>query len=302
MLRIWYHMVYNLCRRYILKRLQLSRFIFNKNKDILVKTDSEDNVASRFARVYEIVAADIRNFVENAISPTNSNLSARYYYSVDEQGSSDFITDIAGNVRNEYWYDAFGNVLNNKQEVYNRITYTGQQFDNITQQYYLRARFYNPVIGRFTQDDVYRGDGLNLYAYCGNNPIRYFDCSGYSRCPKSKQIQHNTNVTNSSTKGVSWIAPNSLPFEEEQSLLNTLKYIDSNTKPSGNLAKRWGINFGNYQGYLPNGKYKEYRVSPPVGTRNDGPRRIVKNVNTGELYYTWTHYGDAGNPAFVRIR
>ncbi|WP_394903740.1 RHS repeat-associated core domain-containing protein, partial [Clostridium butyricum] len=36
-------------------------------------------------------------------------------------------------------------------------------------------------IGRFTQEDVYRGDGLNLYAYCGNNPIGYFDPSGYVR-------------------------------------------------------------------------------------------------------------------------
>ena len=78
-------------------------------------------------------------------------------------------------------YDAFGNVLESKEEVHNRITYTGQQLDGITQQYYLRARFFNPVIGRFTQEDVYRGDGLNLYAYCGNNPVGYFDPSGYNK-------------------------------------------------------------------------------------------------------------------------
>ena len=47
-------------------------------------------------------------------------------------------------------------------------------------QYYLRARYYNPVIGRFTQEDSYRGDGLNLYAYCANNPVIYYDPSGYS--------------------------------------------------------------------------------------------------------------------------
>nr|WP_242862319.1 RHS repeat-associated core domain-containing protein [Clostridium botulinum] len=94
----------------------------------------------------------------------NYSLS-RYYYSVDEQGSTAFIIDENQKVRNEYYYDAFGNVLDSREEVHNRITYTGQQFDGITQQYYLRARFYNPVIGRFTQEDVYRGDGLNLYAY-----------------------------------------------------------------------------------------------------------------------------------------
>lgn len=46
----------------------------------------------------------------------------------------------------------------------------------------------------------------------------------------------------------------------------------------------------------------EYRVAPPAGSKNAGTRRIVKNVDTGEMFYTWTHYGDAGNPAFLRIR
>ena len=58
--------------------------------------------------------------------------------------------------------------------------YTGQQYDQKTGQYYLRARYYNPVIGRFVQKDTYRGDGLNLYAYCGNNPVMYYDPSGYN--------------------------------------------------------------------------------------------------------------------------
>ena len=54
------------------------------------------------------------------------------------------------------------------------------QYDQVIHQYYLRARYYNPLVGRFTQEDVYRGDGLNLYAYCGNNPVMYVDPSEYS--------------------------------------------------------------------------------------------------------------------------
>ena len=145
---------------------KLSRFIFNKNGDTLVELDQDNEVISRFTRGYEVVAADVD--------------SKRYYYSVDEQGSTIFITDSNEQVKNEYWYDAFGNVLESREDIHNRITYTGQQFDKVTQQYYLRARFYNPVIGRFTQEDEYRGDGLNLYVYCGNNPVIYYDPSGYA--------------------------------------------------------------------------------------------------------------------------
>jgi len=54
----------------------------------------------------------------------------------------------------------------------------------------LRARYYNPKIGRFLQEDVYRGDGLNLYAYCQNNPVMYCDPSGYmGLCPGVKFTQ-----------------------------------------------------------------------------------------------------------------
>ena len=59
--------------------------------------------------------------------------------------------------------------------------------DAVTGQYYLRARFYNPVIARFLSEDTYYGDGLNLYAYCHNNPVRYVDPSGHIKKICSKK-------------------------------------------------------------------------------------------------------------------
>ncbi len=101
------------------------------------------------------------------------------YYHRDEQLSMALITGGEGGIQNSYQYDAFGVQLEEKEQFPNRIRYTGQQYDNLTEQYYLRARYYNPVLGRFMQEDVYQGDGLNLYAYCGNNPVVYWDPSGY---------------------------------------------------------------------------------------------------------------------------
>ena len=126
-----------------------------------------------------------------------------YAYHQDEQGSTAYVTGTTGETENLYSYDGFGNILESREDITNRILYTGQQYDQETGQYYLRARYYNPVIGRFTQEDTYRGDGLNLYAYCGNNPVMYYDPSGHDNasnggCPDgSNKKQEETPFANS---------------------------------------------------------------------------------------------------------
>ena len=103
-----------------------------------------------------------------------------YYYHQDEQLSITLLTDDTGRIKNYYRYNTFGSILVEEESVSNRIRYTGQQYDGMSGQYYLRARYYNPIVGRFLQEDMYEGDGLNLYAYCRNNPVMYYDPSGYT--------------------------------------------------------------------------------------------------------------------------
>ena len=120
-----------------------------------------------------------------------------HYYHQDEQLSTGFITNEKREIQNHYLYDAFGNGICQEEGISNRIRYTGQQYDGVTGQYYLRARYYNPILGRFLQEDEYQGDGLNLYAYCGNNPVRYYDPSGYSKTPEV----YNTGCPGATTNG-----------------------------------------------------------------------------------------------------
>ena len=102
------------------------------------------------------------------------------YYLTDEQGSVRYVLDAAGNVQNDYWYDAFGQRIAGQENIPNRLRYNAQIEDDLTGLYYLRARYYNTGIGRFTQEDVIYNDGLNLYAYCSSNPVMYADPSGYA--------------------------------------------------------------------------------------------------------------------------
>ena len=158
------------------------------------------------------------------------------YYHRDEQLSTTFITGGHGDVQNSYQYDAFGMSLGTTEKLNNRIRYTGQQYDDVTGQYYLRARYYNPVAGRFMQEDVYQGDGLNLYAYCGNNPVVYDDPSGYERkaCPPQGKISESVDGSGSNTTATE---RRNSPGVVEGNGRNTSKMMYGTDKNAGVIPK-----------------------------------------------------------------
>ncbi|MFA9466975.1 MAG: RHS repeat-associated core domain-containing protein [Velocimicrobium sp.] len=93
------------------------------------------------------------------------------------------MVDRNGNIVNNYEYDEWGNVLYSKETVSNPFKYAGEVYDEETGLYYLSARYYDPKMGRFINEDTYEGQAenllsLNSYIYCYNNPIRYRDPSG----------------------------------------------------------------------------------------------------------------------------
>ena len=100
--------------------------------------------------------------------------NVRKYYLYNAHGDVVQLTDDMGAVLWYYDYDAFGNEKliagQDPATDTNAFRYCGEYFDAETGTIYLRARYYDPRIGRFTQQDT-ACQGINWYTYCNNSPV-----------------------------------------------------------------------------------------------------------------------------------
>ncbi len=116
--------------------------------------------------------------------------SAKQWYYRDGHGSTSAITDNSGNILEQYEYNAQGQfqianasgTVESFSQIGNTLLYTGREYDNETGNYFYRARYYNPTLGRFISRDPLSGaefsQGTNLYAYCLNNYLNAGDPLG----------------------------------------------------------------------------------------------------------------------------
>ena len=105
------------------------------------------------------------------------------------------LLDSSGNIVVQYKYDAWGNhtvtdangnAITDANHIgnLNPFRYRGYYFDCETGFYFLQSRYYDPEVGRFlNMDSIEYADpesvnGINLYAYCGNNPVMGYDPDG----------------------------------------------------------------------------------------------------------------------------
>ena len=117
------------------------------------------------------------------ISATDDQ-DAQTYFTYDGLGSTANLTDDQGDVVDDYSYDVFGAVRSQSGSSENYWLFTGEQEDSDSGLYYLRARYYDPEVGRFLGRDPLRGsialpDSMNRYVYVTNSPVIFVDPYGY---------------------------------------------------------------------------------------------------------------------------
>ena len=114
-----------------------------------------------------------------------------YAYLYNLQGDVIALIDSNGKKVVEYKYDAWGRILSKTGTMastlgtLNPFRYRGYVYDEETGLYYVSSRYYNPETSRFINTDDIDLLGinddcasLNLFAYCGNNPVSREDANG----------------------------------------------------------------------------------------------------------------------------
>jgi RHS repeat-associated protein len=102
------------------------------------------------------------------------------FFLKDHLGTVLGVTDADGVL--QYWSppDAFGNQVGPPPGGMDAIRFAGRFYNEALGLYEMRARFYDPQLGRFTQEDPLglAGGDLNLYRYAGNTPLQFTDPTG----------------------------------------------------------------------------------------------------------------------------
>jgi RHS repeat-associated protein len=146
-----------------------TRYIYDAVGNLLAEADGSNAITRYYIHGLGLLAA---------VTPAN----ATFCYHYDGVGSTVAITDGSQNVVNAYAYTPDGMILGENEAFAQPFKYVGKLgvMAEANGLYYMRARYYNPAVGRFISEDPlgFGGGDVNLYVYAGNNPVVRVDPSG----------------------------------------------------------------------------------------------------------------------------
>jgi len=183
--------VYDKLAKHRVKRIETSTSGVSSTTNYLWDQDrlvSETDQSGKIVRAY---TWDENESLFSISLPDPSGNLQTYYYIKNGKGDIVGLSDASGKEVVRYGYDAWGNITKSAVvgtavvpglDKQNPRLFSGYWYEQKLGMYVMRARMYNPAIGRFISKDPMQvgSDALdyNPYIYCGNNPVNRIDPSG----------------------------------------------------------------------------------------------------------------------------
>ncbi|MBL7792511.1 MAG: S-layer homology domain-containing protein [Saprospiraceae bacterium] len=154
-------------RRQATRNGQTRKFVLDilGASNILAETDANGQITDYYVYGLGLIAR---------VKPNNTT----HYYHYDFRGSTVAMTDASANITHAYQYDPFGKIMQQTEADDNRFTFVGKYgvMEEESNLYFMRARYYDPNLGRFLSEDPVWN--TNLFAYGDENPITKIDFNG----------------------------------------------------------------------------------------------------------------------------
>jgi RHS repeat-associated protein len=150
-----------------------THYVYDAAGNLLVEANASNEITRYYIHGLGLLAMDI---------PVSEYSIDTYCYHYNAIGSTIAMSDDTRRIVNKYAYTPFGEVANQTEPVPQPFKFVGQHgvMAEPNGFYYMRARYYDPVVGRFVSEDPsgFAGGDVNLYAYVTNNPILFNDPLG----------------------------------------------------------------------------------------------------------------------------